>query len=93
MASSPIRFMTTAWPGEYGPKVVICSPRRKHLPKSRIERFGGRARDGVVQLDRALLGSDLASAVQTHDPVETGLAKPLAGSRLLRLEGTHRGRE
>ena len=58
----------------------------EQLAKSGIEPLGGRSRDGVVRLDRALLGGDLTGGMETHDPVEPGLREPFAGGRDLRLE-------
>ena len=56
----PIRFIVTAWPGEYGPKVVMLLCSANSSRRRGVERRRGLAGDGVVGGDRAALLDDLA---------------------------------
>ena len=70
----PVRFIATAWPGEYGPNVVMhCVGEELAQP---LRTPGGVARDGVLGADRAALLDDLARRVEPRDAREPGALEP-----------------
>ena len=75
-----MRFIATACPGEYGPKVVIDRRWREELAQPGVELLGRLAGDRVVVGDRAALLDDLARRVQADDALEARAGEPLPTS-------------
>ena len=73
----PMRFIATAWPGEYGPKVVMLLRSREQLAQARVERGRRLARHGVVDGDGAALLGHLARRVEPRDAREARAVEPL----------------
>ena len=84
----PIRFIVTAWPGEYGPNVVMLFCCGEEFAQAVVERRRRLARHRVVGRDRAALLGDLARRVEADDPVETRAVEvPLRGGDILLERG------
>ena len=77
----PMRLITTACPGEYGPKVVIDLPIVEKLPEAGVELLSRLAGNRIVRLDRAPLLENLARRIEPDNSSKAFARKPIVKAR------------